>query len=284
MVVTRSPDRPELSAGDREAIRAFAAQVTVALQRANYDAEIRRARVETEASDMRAALFSSITHDLRTPLASITAGVSSLLQSDVAYDEREREELLRTSLEEANRLNRMVANLLDLARIKAGALQPATQRMPIEDVVESVLRRMEPALRPFRVRTFIRSDLPLVAIDPIQIDQALTNVLENAARFSTPGGEIEVAVGAWQSDVEVRITDAGPGIPPEDRERVFEPFFKRDAGLGRGGTGLGLAIARAIVQAHGGRIDIGGALTGGTGVVIRLPIAAEARLSERQPR
>jgi two-component system sensor histidine kinase KdpD len=283
MVVTRAPGRPELSAADREAIRAFAGQVAVALQRANYDAEIRRARVEAETSDMRAALFSSITHDLRTPLASITAGVSSLLQSDAAYDEQEREELLRTSLEEANRLNRMVANLLDLARIRAGALQPSTQPMPIEDVVESVLRRMEPVLRLFRVRTLIRSDLPLVAIDPIQIDQALTNVLENAARFSTPGGEIQVAVGAWQSDVEVRITDAGPGIPPEDRERVFEPFFKRDAGLGRGGTGLGLAIARAIVQAHGGRIDIGGGLTGGTGVVIRLPIAAEARLSERQP-
>jgi two-component system sensor histidine kinase KdpD len=276
-------DGSEITERDRDALGVFAGQIAVALQRANYDAEIRRARVEAEASDMRAALFSSITHDLRTPLSSITASVSSLLDPDVSYDEREREELLRTSLEEANRLNRMVANLLDLARMRAGALQPSTEPLPIEDVIEAVLRRMEPVLRSFDVRTSIRPELPLVAIDPIQIDQTLTNILENAVRFSPPGSEIAVSVSTWEREVEVRIADSGPGIPAEDRERVFEPFYKRDAGLGRGGTGLGLAIARAIVQAHGGRVRIQGTPRGGTAVVVRLPAATTVPAETHPP-
>jgi two-component system sensor histidine kinase KdpD len=279
--VSRAEGRPDLSAREREAIRGFAGQVAVALQRANDDAEIRRTRMEAEASDMRAALFSSITHDLRTPLATITAGVSSLLDPDVASDPESRDELLRTSLEEAHRLNRLVANLLDLARFRAGALLPATEPIPIEDVVESVLRRMEAPLEPFRVRTFIRPNLPLVSIDPIQLDQALTNILENAARFSVPGSEIRVSAHAWQSRVEVSVADQGPGIPPEERERVFEPFYKRDAGLGRGGTGLGLAIARAVVQAHGGRIRVDGTPSGGTAIVFDLPVAADERVGSR---
>jgi two-component system sensor histidine kinase KdpD len=165
--------------------------------------------------------------------------------------------------------------------MRAGALEPATEAMPIEDVVESVLRRLRPALRPFEIRTFIRPDLPLVSIDPIQIDQALTNVIENAIRFSPPGSEIRVSANVWQSQLEVRIADEGPGIPPEDRERVFEPFYKRDAGPGRGGTGLGLAIARAVVQAHGGRIRVEGTPAGGTSVVLHLPVAAPARVGVR---
>jgi two-component system sensor histidine kinase KdpD len=276
--VARPPDSPELSPNELDSIGAFAGQMAVALQRAEYDAQIRRARVDAETSDMRAALFSSITHDLRTPLASITASVSSLLDPDANHDDAQRDELLRTSLEEANRLNRMVGNLLDLARMRAGALQPATQSMPIEDVLESVLRRMEPVLRAFTLRTVIRPDLPLVAIDPIQIDQVITNLLENAMRFAPPGSEIRLTANVWHQQVEVRVSDQGPGIPPDERERVFEPFFKRDAGLGRGGTGLGLAIARAIVRAHGGRIRVEGTPGGGTAVVFDLPVAVDERV------
>jgi two-component system sensor histidine kinase KdpD len=276
--VARPPGAPELSPNELDSIGVFAGQMAVALQRAQYDAQIRRARVDAETSDMRAALFSSITHDLRTPLASITAGVSSLLDPDATHDDAQRDELLRTSLEEANRLNRMVGNLLDLARMRAGALQPATQPMPIEEVLESVLRRMEPALRAFTLRTVIRPDLPLVAIDPIQIDQVITNLLENAMRFAPPGSEIRLTANVWHQQVEIRVSDQGPGIPPHERERVFEPFFKRDAGLGRGGTGLGLAIARAIVRAHGGGIRVEGTPGGGTAVVFDLPVAVDERV------
>jgi two-component system sensor histidine kinase KdpD len=271
--VERPADAEPIGESERQAIGAFAGQLAMALLRANSDAAMQRARVEVETSDMRAALFSSVTHDLKTPLASITAGVSSLLDREVAYDDEQREELLRTSLEEANRLNRMVGNLLDLARMRAGALQPTVEAMSIEDIVASVLRRLQPLLGPGRVRTQIRSDLPDVLIDPIQIDQALTNILENAARFSPPTSEIRISAHVWQSHLELRVTDEGPGIPPEERERVFEPFTKADRGRGRGGTGLGLAIARAIAHAHRGRIRIEGTPTRGTAVVLELPLA-----------
>ncbi|MFN2543697.1 MAG: ATP-binding protein [Actinomycetota bacterium] len=283
LLVERARDRGVITADERRAIAAFAGQLAMTLIRANSDAAIRAARLEAEASDMRAALFSSITHDLRTPLASITAGVSSLLDPEVIYDRAQREDLLRTSLEEANRLNRMVANLLDLARMRAGALRPTTEIMPIEDILQAVLRRMQPALEPFEVRTVIRPDVPDVALDPIQIDQALTNILENAVRFSEPGTEITISVHAWRSRVEVRIADQGPGIPPDERERVFEPFYKADRGHGRGGTGLGLAIARAVAVAHGGRVQIEGTPGGGTAIVLELPAAARSATSERPP-
>jgi two-component system, OmpR family, sensor histidine kinase KdpD len=275
LVATRGTGQQPFSEAEQASLRAFAGQVAMALQRTSYDAEIRRVRMEAEASDLRAALFSSITHDLRTPLASITASVSSLLDADAVHDAGQREELLRTSLEEANRLNRLVGNLLDLARMRAGALTPASQLMPVEEVVEAVVGRLAPALKGVRLRTFIRDELPLVSIDPIQIDQVLTNVLENAIRFSPPGGELRVAVHRMGSRVEVRVADDGPGIAPEDRERVFEPFFKRDTRSGRGGTGLGLAIARAIVLAHDGRVWIEGTPTGGTAVVFQLPVPAQ---------
>jgi len=275
LVAIRANGRRGFTEADRESLGAFAGQVAMALLRASDDAEIRRVRVEAEASDLRAALFSSITHDLRTPLASITAAVSSLLDPTVVHDATQREDLLRTSLEEANRLNRLVGNLLDLARMRAGELRPASELMPVEEVVEVVLGRMQPALAGFRVRTFIRSDLPLVSIDPMQMDQVLTNLLENAIRFSPPGSDLRVAVHPVESKVEVRVADDGPGIPPQDREQVFEPFYKNDAGRGRGGTGLGLAIARAIVVAHSGRIWIEGTPAGGTAVAFELPVPAQ---------
>jgi two-component system sensor histidine kinase KdpD len=132
---------------------------------------------------------------------------------------------------------------------------------------------MNPALSRVRVRTVVRPDLPEVPIDPVQIDQVLSNLLENATRFSPPGGEIMVSAAPWQRSVRVRVADQGPGIPPEERDRVFEPFFRRDAGETRTGSGLGLAIARAIVLAHGGRIWVEGSPSGGAAVVFELPVA-----------
>jgi two-component system sensor histidine kinase KdpD len=196
--------------------------------------------------------------------------VTSLLGGGV-HDPEPRRELLETVLEETDRLNRLVGNIVDLARIRAGALTPAREPTAIEDVLESVLHRMKHTLAGVTVRSIVRPDLPEVLIDPVQVDQVLTNVLENAARFSPLGGEILVAVSSWRDGVQVRVSDQGPGIPPEDRERVFEPFVRGDAGGGRGGSGLGLAIARAIALAHGGRIRIEGAPTGGAAVVLELP-------------
>jgi two-component system sensor histidine kinase KdpD len=258
----------------------------VSLERVALDAQVAQARLEAEKSQTRAALFSSVTHDLRTPLASIKAAGTSLLQEDVEIDPGQRRDLLRTIVEEADRLNSLIGNILELAKVRAGALVPVKQPIALDEVVESVLHRMEPSLGRVRVRTMLR-DVPEVPADPVQIDQVLSNLLENAARFSPPDGEVVIAVAPWHGAVQVRVADHGPGIPTEQRERAFEAFARGlSSGDSEAGSGLGLAISRAIVLAHGGRIWIEGAPGGGTAVVFELPvrdaepIAQEATASE----
>jgi two-component system sensor histidine kinase KdpD len=273
LTAVRRADRQPLVGDDEALLQACAKQVAVAVERTVLDRRVEGARLAVETNQLRAALFSSVTHDLRTPLASIKAGVTSLLDTDVTLQPDQQRELLRTVLEETDRLNRLVGNIIDLARVRAGALVPAKQPTALDDVIESVLHRMKPALSRVRVRTVVRPDLPEVPIDPVQIDQVLSNLLENAARFTPPGGEILLSAAPWQRSVRVRVADQGPGIPPEERERVFEPFFRRDAGEVRTGSGLGLAIARAVVLAHGGRIWIEGSPSGGAAVVFELPVS-----------
>jgi len=256
---------------ERQVLETFAGQLALALERARLGEEAERAQLEAETSRIRAALFSSVTHDLRTPLASITASASSLLEEGVPFSEGQRQELLRTILEESERLNRLVANLMDLSRMKSGALLPQPEPVPIEDLVTSVVRRLHPALAGRTVRTRLREDIPPVAMDVVQMDQVLTNLLENAVRYSAPGSEIAVSASRWQDMVEVRVSDRGPGIAPTDRDLVFEEFYRRDVEGRRGGTGLGLAIARAVVAAHGGSIWIEDTPGGGATVGFRLP-------------
>jgi two-component system sensor histidine kinase KdpD len=251
-------------------------QLGLAVERHRLDLRAREARTDAEVAEIRAALFSSVTHDLRTPLASIKAGITGLMDAGVTLEPVERKELFDTVLEETDRLGRLVENLLRLARARAGGIAVEKELTPFEDVVETVLSRLRHTLAPFRIRTKIGNELPAVWVDPVQMDQALTNILENAARHAPEGTEIVVAVTPWHGGIEVRVADRGPGIPPEDRDRVFEPFFRRDTATGRAGSGLGLAIARAVVQAHGGRIRIEGAPGGGTAVVIELPVGASA--------
>ena len=259
---------------DRRLLMAFAGQLGLAAERARLDVEARRARTDAEISQIRAALFSSVTHDLRTPLSSIKAGVTSLMDADAHHDPTQERELLQTMLEETDRLNRLVGNILNLARARAGALTLEVELTPFEDVVESVLTRLRPRLAAYNLRAMIREGLPAIWVDPIQMDQALTNIIENALRHSPAGGEITVAAAPWRGGVQVRVADRGPGIPPEDRERVFEPFFRGRDDRVPGGTGLGLAIAKAVVTAHHGRIVIEGAPGGGAAVVIELPPGA----------
>jgi two-component system sensor histidine kinase KdpD len=267
---TRSAEAGEPSDAERSLLMSCTKQLAIALERAEIDRAIEEHRITSETNQLRAALFSSVTHDLRTPLASIKASVTSLLGEGI-HDPGQQRELLETVLEETDRLNRLVGNIVDLARMRAGALVPAREPTAVEDVVESVLHRMSRTLSVVSVRTVIRPDLPDVMLDPVQIDQVLTNVLENAVRFSPPGGDLLVAIAAWRDGVQVRVSDQGPGIPLGERERVFEPFYQRDTGSGRAGSGLGLAISRAIVLAHGGRIRIEGSPSGGTAVVFELP-------------
>jgi two-component system, OmpR family, sensor histidine kinase KdpD len=269
---------------ERHLLETFIGQLALAAGRASADAEARQARLEAETSQLRAALFSSVTHDLRTPLSSIKASVTSLLDTGIGHGTEERQDLLRTILEETDRLNRLVGNLLDLARLRAGALSPSRQRLGIEEVIEAAVARMQAILSGFDVQLRFRQNLPEAWIDPVQVDQVISNLLENAARFSPPGSDIRISVWQWHSAIEVKVSDQGPGIPIEERDRVFEPFFRRDAGRGRGGTGLGLAIARAIVVAHGGDIRIEETPGGGTSILFRLPAAPPLDTVDGEPK
>jgi two-component system sensor histidine kinase KdpD len=275
LTVERPRDEPGFGAGERTLLHAVAAQLALVFEAERLDRTVKQARLEAEANRLRAALFSSVTHDLRTPLASIKAAVTGLQDAGAVFEPEQRSELLQTILEETDRLNRMVGNLLDLARLRASALEPQLQLTDVDEVLGQVLHRLAGLLAPFQVVVKVREDLPPVTADPLQMDQVLTNVLENAARFSPPGTEIVVSARRSQSRVRVSVADHGPGIPTEERERVFEEFYRRDAGSGRGGTGLGLAISRAVITAHGGRIWAEGVPGGGTAIVFELPVAPD---------
>jgi two-component system, OmpR family, sensor histidine kinase KdpD len=271
LAAIRSAGDESFREDERRLLDACGKQVAVALDRASMDARVRGAQMDAETNSLRAALFSSVTHDLRTPLASIKAGVTTLLDPEAELGGASRRELLRTMLEETDRLNRLVGNLLDLAKVRAGALVPAKEVVAVDEILEAVLARMRPTVAPFQLRTFIRPDSPDVFADPVQIDQVLTNLIENATRFAPRDSEISISVAPVGSSLRVRVADRGPGIPPSDRERVFEAFARGSAGDERPGSGLGLAIARAIVIGHGGRIWIEGVPAGGTAVIFDLP-------------
>lgn len=263
----------QLADEEREVIRTFAGQMALALERMRLATEAHRAQVEAEESRLRAALFSSVTHDLRTPLASITAAATSLEDTHASFTAEDRRDLLETIRQEAERLNRLVGNLMDLARIRAGALTPAKAPAGVDEIIEGVLARLQPRLAGREVRLMVRGDLPEIPIDVVQIDQVLTNLIENALKFSQAGSEIAISAAQWHGSIEVRVSDRGRGIPLEERERVFEPFARAD-GDPNNGTGLGLSIARAIVQAHGGRMWIDATPGGGTTLVFTLPAGA----------
>jgi two-component system sensor histidine kinase KdpD len=267
-VVVVPGGRP-LGEDERGVLRAFAAQMGLAMEGMRLAREADGARVEAETNRLRAALFSSVTHDLRTPLSSITASVTTLEGAGSDLGPGDRRELLETIRQEAERLNRLVGNLMQLSRIRAGALVPEKTPAAIAEVIEGVVARLQPVLEKHRVRLLVREDLPMAPMDVVQVDQALTNLLENAARYGPPGSEISVYGARWEDAVEVRVSDRGPGIPPDQRDRVMEPFVRGD---GTTGTGLGLSIAAAIVESHGGRIWIQETPGGGATVVFRLPV------------
>ena len=248
-------------------MQAFAGQLALSLMGMRLADEAQQARMDAEASRLRAALFSSVTHDLRTPLSSIIASVTSLLGTEGNFSPQDRRVLLETIHQEAERLNRLVGNLLDLSRLRARALIPSRTVAAIDELIEGVVGRMEPTLAGHNVRLILR-DVPEISVDLVQVDQALTNILENAAKFAPRRTQITVSTAEWRGGVQVRVTDQGPGIREEDRRRVFEPFV---LGENSEGTGLGLAIAAAIVEAHGGRISIDDAPGGGTAVTMELP-------------
>jgi two-component system sensor histidine kinase KdpD len=232
-------------------------------------ARAREAEVAQRSDAMKTALLRTVSHDLRTPLASIKASVSGLRQPGADYSEEDRAELLAAIEEEADRLTRLVSDLLDASRLEAGALVPDRRPHDLAELIDTAVRRLEPRLgnRPLTIE--IPETLPPVAYDYTQVDRIITNLLENALVHTPANSPLEIRVRAAADEIRVEVTDHGPGVPPEDRERLFRSFERGRTG-GRG-TGLGLAIARGFVEAHGGRIWIESAPGGGARFVFTLP-------------
>jgi two-component system sensor histidine kinase KdpD len=214
-----------------------------------------------------------VSHDLRTPLATITGSATTLRESpDMAP--AARRDLVEAICEEAERLERLVSNLLDMTRLDSGAVEPKREWVPLDEVVGGALTRLERTLAGRRVTTTIPADVPLVALDPVLVQQLFVNLLENAAKYTPPGSEIEIRAGREGGTLVVEVADRGPGIPLGDEERVFERFH-RGPHAGVRGVGLGLPIARAIAQAHGGRLVAASRPGGGAAFRLTLPIGAE---------
>ena len=234
----------------------FVDQTTAVIERARLRRESLQIEVLRRTDELRAALLSSVSHDLRTPLASIKASASSLLQEDVQWSVEEQRSFVLAIEREADRLNRLVANLLDMSRIEGGALKPEKEWYPIDELIHDVLGRMQPILLNRVVETHLPDDLPPVELDYLQIDQVLTNLIENAIRYTPSDSPIEISVHIDGNQMVISLADRGPGIPPADLERVFDKFYRvLGPAAGRiAGSGLGLAVCKGLVEAHGGRI------------------------------
>jgi two-component system, OmpR family, sensor histidine kinase KdpD len=244
------PSVRPLPPDQRELVRALARQLAGPLERTRLAESASAARLAAESERLRSTLLSSVSHDLRTPLAAITGAASGLLVEPPPGPELRRE-LAATVLEEAERLNRLVGNLLDMTRLEAGTLEPKRDWHSLEEVVGGALARVERYAAGRRLAAEVAPDLPLVPIDAVLVEQALVNLLENALRHGGPNGAVSVLARRDGDAARLEVRDEGAGFPPGDAERLFDKFYRARSGPG---AGLGLAIARAIVTAHGGRI------------------------------
>jgi two-component system sensor histidine kinase KdpD len=263
-----------LTAADHRVLNAFAAYAAVALEQQRLSAEAEAARPIAEADRMRTALLTAVSHDLRTPLASAKAAVTSLRSPDVTWDAADREELLATADESLDKLTRLVGNLLEMSRLQAGALSVFSRPTALDEVVAAALDDLGPASRDVVVD--IPESLPEVQADPGILERVIVNVAGNALRYSPPGKPPLLAASALGDRVELRVVDRGPGISPDDRDRIFVPFQRFGDTDNTSGVGLGLALSRGLTEVMGGTLDPQDTPGGGLTMIISLPSAATA--------
>ncbi len=278
-VAMEGPDKL-LSPEQTRLLDALAGQAAVAIERTNLVSDYEHQRVLAETERLRAALLSSISHDLRTPLVAITGSVTSLLCYWRTFDDDTRKELLQTIQDEAERLNRFVQNLLDMTRLGSGALQPRRDWVEINDIIGAALERLKKHLLTRPLELTIEPKLPLLHLDFVLITQVMINIIDNACKYSPPGSRIAITARREGDRVTVSTRDEGPGIPEDERERVFDMFYRvKTTGQQTIGTGLGLAICRGIVEAHGGTVSASSAEGGrGTVITIGLPVGVAPAL------
>jgi len=261
-----------LASDRRQLAESFASQVALAVERAALAEEARQAWERVEAEFLRNTLLSGVSHELRTPLAAITGAASALADTGGALPADARSAMLETIQSEAERMERLVNNLLDMTRLEAGGLALKREWQPIQEVVGAALHHLDRRLRGRTVHTDLATDLPLTHIDGTSVEQVIVNLLDNAVEYTPSDSPIDLRARPDEGDgLIIEVADRGPGLPPGTERRVFEKFFRASPANTRRGIGLGLAICRAIVEAHGGTITAANRSGGGAVFRFTLP-------------
>jgi len=273
LMLVHSSEAPGFRPAEDRMLSAVGVHVGVAIERVALLREANEAEMLRGTDGLKSALINAVSHDLRTPLASIIASAGSLRQRDVEWTEVDIYEFAVAIEEEAQRLNRIVGNLLDLSRIEGGSLRPEKGWYDVGALIDDVLGRLRPLTSAHRLVVCVVEDLPPVSLDPVEIDQVLTNLIENAAKYSPKGSAIEVSAIIVADEIRVAVADQGPGIPRDALSSLFKPFYQIEApGARAKGAGVGLAVARGLIEAHGGRIWVEATKTGGACFVFALPM------------
>jgi two-component system, OmpR family, sensor histidine kinase KdpD len=262
-----------LPAADRRVLGAFASYAAVALDQQRLAAAAEAAKPIAAADRMRTALLAAVSHDLRTPLASAKAAVTSLRSPDVKWAAEDHDELLATADESLDRLSHLVDNLLDMSRLQAGALSLFPRPVGLEEIVSRALDNLDPAARGITVD--IPESLPEINVDPAILERVIVNLTENALRYSPPGKPPLLAASALGDRVELRVVDRGPGMPEKDRDRMFVPFQRLGDTDNTTGVGLGLALSRGLTEAMGGTLTADDTPGGGLTMTVSVPAVTE---------
>lgn len=275
-------DGGALPAGQRRLITALGQPLAQALERAQLAADLEAARLHGQTEELRSALLASVSHDLRTPLTAMRGSIDSLLALGEQIPLADRRELLEGTRDEAERLDRYIQNLLDMTRLGHGGLKLARDWVTPADIVASAVQRLRPVLAALQVELEVPRELPLLYVHAALIEQALVNVLENAARFSPAQGRLRVAIDCDAQELRFSVSDQGPGIPEHERSKIFDMFYTAARGdRGGQGTGLGLAICQGMLGAHGGRVSVADGLDGqGASLVLHLPLHPQPLMEE----
>lgn len=268
VVLTHANEEPSES----NLLRSVATQVALAIDRVRSDEERRLVSILEETDRLKSSLLSAVSHDLRTPLASIKASVTSLMLSDPDWSTEERMEMLEAIDAETDRLDRLVGNVLDVSRIESGALRPLRDWYDLDEVLNGAVAEATRNGTGHPVSVSVSGRSSLVQIDLVLVRQALVNLLENAAKHSPPGTPISIHAETGDDMLVFEVSDRGAGVPFDQRERIFRPFVRsREHGDREHGVGLGLAICRGIAEAHGGQIALRDTSGGGATFVLSLP-------------
>jgi two-component system, OmpR family, sensor histidine kinase KdpD len=273
LVLARAAGSERFSAAQDRLLSTVASQLAQTIERLRLQAAANEAEVLRRTDELRSALLSAVSHDFRTPLASIIASAGSLLQNDVGWSEEERREFAQAIEDEAMRMNRLVGNLLDLSRIEAGSLKPDKGWYDLGSLVEEVVGRLKFLAANRRMLVEVPDNLPPLNFDYVEIDQVISNLIENAIKHTRQDSQITISASMGPNDVRVEVEDSGAGLPTDAIGRVFEPFYRAPSeGAHTTGAGLGLAVAKGLVEAHGGRIWAENRREGGARFIFTLPV------------